>query len=101
MFCLKPAFQWMAMPNCGEGAQLTPEAWIIQIAMLFSYLCFLLKWDNTEGRDCVAQLLEQCTSTRVSDSVFSKVLIFYLPMCVVHSIVYTICIVVNGIACMF
>ena len=36
------------MPNCSEGAQLTLESWIIQIALLFSYLCFLPKWDNTE-----------------------------------------------------
>lgn len=29
-------------------AQLMPESWIIQITMLFSYVFFLLMWDNTE-----------------------------------------------------
>lgn len=68
------------MPNCREGAQLTPESWIIQIAMLLSYLCFFLKWDNREGRGCVAQWLEQCTSTRGSDCLLYVVLTFHLPL---------------------
>lgn len=53
-FCLKPAFQWMAMPNCREGNQQMPESWITQIKMLFSYL----GWDNMGWRGCVADWIE-------------------------------------------